>query len=355
VKRNVVITLVLCLLLLGGAFVVYQRTFDDGKGQVTDQNGHRNNGHTQGNGHNNGTTAPDDKGVGKTPTTADAGVAKVAKTDAPPAAADAGTAPKAFSAEVINVRGRVETRTKDGPWGKVAAGQTLGEDDAIRTGRSGEANLAMGDGVKVRLSPRSEFNIQELKDGLSQIELSEGHVTASVDPDGKQVLKVAAKGSDAVVQSSGGDFGVVTDGRGQVAVATAKGSVRFTSRGKTVEVPAGTQSTVQKNGAGPTAPKQIPRSLLLKASPAQVKTNRSSTVVEGRTTPGSLVRVAGVLTQVDAKGRFKRRVSLKEGVNRVKVDVVTPTGERRQKALPPVLVDRKKPTIDASMKWGEGG
>ncbi|MCP4504100.1 MAG: FecR domain-containing protein [Deltaproteobacteria bacterium] len=374
-KRSVLLTLLLSILLLGGAFLLYQRLFETRPLVVSEEkpdaglsagaNSHVEKGEEKSDAGSStvGQDVEDSRNAKKLASDVGVQLAKSSgSTDGGIRGQDGGllavTEPaseKTFRARVQNVRGRVEARDKNNAWKPVESGAFLDENNAVRTGRSGEANLTMGSGVKVRLSPRSEFNIQELKNGLSRIELSEGHVTASVTPDGKQVLKVAAKGSDAVVQSSGGEFGVVTDGKGQVAVATTKGSVRFTSRGETVEVKAGSQSTVLKGHMGPIAPKLIPRSLLLKASPAQVKTNRSSTVVEGRTTPGSLVRVGGGVTPTDARGRFRRRVALKDGVNRVRVEVVAPSGETRTKILPPVLVDRKKPTINANMQWGEGG
>lgn len=283
--------------------------------------------------------------------TADAGPALELKSDAGPPPAGAGVAIKA---RVASVRGKVETRNKEGDWTNLTAGQALSKDDSVRTGRSGEANLDVGNGVKVRLSPRSEFSIQELDEKLSRIRLAEGHVTASVDPNGNQVLKVEAEGSDAVAQSSGGTFGVISDGKGQVAVATTTGKVKFTSKGKSVDVLAGTETSVTST-TGPATPRPIPKSLLLKVAPKSVKTRLRSTYVEGSTQPGNVVRVAGKNARVDERGRFRVKVALRDGPNRLGVEVTDASGRVRKKKLPPVIVDRTKPNINASMEWGGGG
>ncbi len=339
-KRSLLVTVVVVLLLLAGAYWLNLQLFEETppgpnpdvatKVAATPS-----------------TAAPE----GDVAQTADAGPALELKSDAGPPPAGAGVAIKA---RVASVRGKVETRNKEGDWTNLTAGQALSKDDSVRTGRSGEANLDVGNGVKVRLSPRSEFSIQELDEKLSRIRLAEGHVTASVDPNGNQVLKVEAEGSDAVAQSSGGTFGVISDGKGQVAVATTTGKVKFTSKGKSVDVLAGTETSVTST-TGPATPRPIPKSLLLKVAPKSVKTRLRSTYVEGSTQPGNVVRIAGKNARVDERGRFRVKVALRDGPNRLGVEVTDASGRVRKKKLPPVIVDRTKPNINASMEWGGGG
>jgi FecR protein/Glucodextranase, domain B len=283
------------------------------------------------------------------PARADAGPNRPLQPDPLTPGADAGVV--VARAELTTARGAVQARGADGKWRDVAAGELLNADDGVRTGRNAEAVLRMGDGVEVRLSPRSEFTVRELSAEVSKIRLEEGHVTATVNEDGKRVLKVAARGTDAEATSAGGQFGVVTDGKGQLAVATTTGSVNLTADGQTVEVKSGETSTVTAEG-GPSAPRAIPASLFLKVGAATQKTNQLTTTVSGTTDPGALVRVQDATATADDKGRFSMKVPLKDGKNALAVDVTDASGRTRTEALPEVMVDRVKPEIEAETQWG---
>lgn len=338
-KRSLLLTIVVVLLLLGGAYWLNIQLFEEKPITPSPAVAVAPS-----------TPSPAAPSPSASPPATDGGT--VDGVDASDGGIAGGGATKlTVKARVASVRGKVETRNKEGDWTNLTAGQALSKDDSVRTGRSGEANLDVGNGVKVRLSPRSEFSIQELDEKLSRIRLAEGHVTASVDPNGNQVLKVEAEGSDAVAQSSGGTFGVISDGKGQVAVATTTGKVKFTSKGKSVDVLAGTETSVTSK-TGPATPRPIPKSLLLKVAPKSVKTRLRSTYVEGATQPGNVVHVAGRKARVDARGRFRVKVALRDGPNRLGVEVTDASGRVRKKKLPPVIVDRTKPDINASMEWG---
>ena len=256
---------------------------------------------------------------------------------------------------VSAARGTVQVRKANdekGPWVDVAVGTVLGAEDSLRAGRNAEATITMGDGVEVRLSPRSELRVRELSEAVARVRLDEGHVTASVDNDKQRVLRVQTKGGDAEAESRGGTFGVVTDGRGQLAVATTTGTVKLTAKGESVDVVAGQTSTVTA-GAAPSAPAAMPSTLFLKIGAlAATQTNQTSTTVSGTTTPGTLVRVGDQTTSSDARGRFAMRVPLRDGRNELAVEVQDASGRRQDRRLPPVVVDRVKPKIDAAVQWG---
>ncbi len=251
------------------------------------------------------------------------------------------------------LRGTVQVRHgDDGAWVDAVPGQKLSAEDSVRAGRNAEASIAMGDGVEVKLSPRSELRVRELSEAVARVRLDEGHVVATVDDGKGRVLRVQAKGSDAEAESKGGTFGVVTDGRGQLAVATTTGTVKLTAKGESVDVGAGQTSTVVA-GSAPSAPTAIPSSLFLKIGAlAATQTNQTSTTVSGTTSPGALVRVGDQTIAADGKGRFAMRVPLRDGKNELAVEVQDASGRHEDKRLPPVLVDRQKPTIDAAVQWG---
>jgi hypothetical protein len=336
-KNAIAISVVLLLLVVGGAALLYQRIFTETATVPTVT-----------------TVAP--VGEPGTSTPPDGGTAATTDAGALAVTVDAGVAASrsaSVRASVTSAEGFVEVKDRaSGQWRKLTVGDALDDDDSVRTGRNGEARLRLSDGIEVRLSPRSEFTIRELTAGASRVRLEVGHVSAAVDATRNQVLRVEASGSDAVAETRGGEFGMVTDGAGQVAVATKTGAVNLTARGKTVEVLAGNASTVI-NGAEPSAPSAMPASLLLKvADPVRRTTNVSSTVIEGTTIPGALVHAQEKTVVADKAGRFKVPVRLDDGANKIGITVVDALGRQKDVTLPEIVVDRKKPEIDAQMNWG---
>ena len=146
---------------------------------------------------------------------------------------------------------------------------------------------------------------------------------------------------------------MVTDGRGQLAVAATTGRVKVTAQGASVDVAAGQGTTVAANAA-PSTPTAVPASLFLKLGAlAATQTNQTTTTVNGTTAPGALVKVGEQVTTSDAKGRFSLRVPLRDGRNELAVEVVDASGRAQDQRLPAVVVDRQKPSIDAAVQWGK--
>jgi len=261
------------------------------------------------------------------------------------------TPPAPPEAMLVALRGRVQVRRGEGAWVDADVNIALAAADSVRAGRNAEAAVRLGNGVEVRLSPRSELRVSEINMAVSKVRLDEGHVVASVG-EGGRTLQVQAKGSDAAAESRGGTFGVVTDGRGQLAVAATTGSVKVTAQGAEVEIGAGQGTTVDP-GKAPSAATEVPSSLFLKLGAlAATQTNQTSTTVQGKTSPGALVRVGDQVATSDARGNFSMRVPLKDGKNELAVEVVDASGRREDQRLPAVIVDREKPKIDAAVQWG---
>jgi len=99
---------------------------------------------------------------------------------------------------------------------------------------------------------------------------------------------------------------MISDGRGQVAVAASAGTVKLVSAGASVDVTPGQVARVDGEAA-PSAPTTIPTSLFLKvAAPARVIQRERETVVQGTATPGALVNEAPPLLgpTLDLSARF---------------------------------------------------
>jgi len=257
-------------------------------------------------------------------------------------------------AVVVDVRGTTQRQLENGRWVDLAPGESLSLDDTVRTLSGGGMQLRLGNAVQVRLTSRTEVTIRELSERASRVRIREGRVVAEVDPAGKTVLRVEAKGSDAVAEAQGGRFSVISDGRGHVAVATTVGTIKLTAGGESVEVGAG-QTSLVVGEAAPSAPTDIPKSLFLKvAGPEKEIQREPETVVEGKTQPGSLVRVGARIAQVAADGSFRIKVPLREGENRLEVKVTDVAGREKSQQLAPITVDTKEPEIqNTEVHWGE--
>jgi hypothetical protein len=313
--RALVVAIVLAVLVVGGALVVYGRVFSS----------------------STTTTTPGPVG------------------SATSSGADAGSgiaAPASTGAHLTEVRGSVQVKAGAGAWHDAVFGEVLSADDAVRAGRNAEAVLVAGDGVEVRLSPRSELSVRELNEAAARVRLEEGHVTANVDVSRRRVLRVQARGGDAVAESRGGSFGAITDGAGQLAVAAETGSLQLTAGGASVDVAAG-QSSTAIAGAAPSLPQATPGSLFLKLGAlAATRTNQTSTTVQGQTAPGAIVRVGAMTAAADREGRFVMKVPLQDGRNELAVEVTDAAGRASAQPLPDVVVDRNKPALDAAVRWG---
>lgn len=324
--KRALLLIVLLGLVVGGGFVVYRMLFPEETGNL-------------------GLPASDAAVAVDPSTLADAAAAVATGSE------DGGGTPA--RAAIVDVRGLAQKRQPDGRWTPVAAGEQLTLDDAVRTLGGGAMLVRLGNAVQVRLTPHTEVTIRELTERASRVRIEEGRIVAEVNPQGKTVLRVEAKGSPATAEANSGSFSMISDGRGQVAVATTAGSVRLSAAGTAVEVPAGQAARVEGQAA-PSAPVAIPRALFLKVAAPQREIQRErETTITGTTTPGSLVRVGGQVAQVDTKGQFKIKVPLKEGSNSIDVQVTDVAGNERQEKIPPIVVDTREPAIEnTEVRWG---
>jgi hypothetical protein len=253
---------------------------------------------------------------------------------------------------VVEAEGPLEKRSAGGneSWTQLKQGETLQVLDSVRTGRDGKAVLEVGDGARVALAGRTEVQVKANEGAQARVKLMEGRISADVK-EGGGGLGVETHGSDAVADTRSGRFSMMSDGRGQVAVATETGQVRLRAHGQEVAVPKGTLSTVAP-GEGPTQPVAVPRSLLLKVAAPEHKVQKAPEHdVEGTASPGALVRVKDRSVRVDEQGHFKIRVPLKEGKNVVEVAAVDVMGREKLQSYT-IQVDTKAPKMKGVMKWG---
>lgn len=250
---------------------------------------------------------------------------------------------------VSDVKGSVERQGSGTTWVPLKPGDELSLDNAVRTGKDGSAVLDVGKDARVTIGAESQLAVSQITREVSRVRLESGRMDAVVLGDAK--LKVETKGSDAVAEAGRGAFAVLADGEGTMSVAAQEGKVLVSALNRTVEVAAGEQSVVHAD-LPPAPPQKIPPSLFLKVGrPTSVAQRERETVVNGKTIPGALVSVNGVKVAVSETGEFSAPVALREGRNKVVVEVVDALGRKDRDELPEITVDSKVSEIRTGVTW----
>lgn len=254
-------------------------------------------------------------------------------------------------ARVLSVTGDVQIKSATGDWVAAKKDAELFAADTVRTAANGQARLQIGKGVEVRVGPASAFSVEELREGLSRIQLKSGRVLARVDEKGRRVLQVQGSESDAVAQSAGGQFGVVASSAGELSVASIEGKVAVSAQGKEVVLLSGEQTKAMLKKA-PEAPTQVPSSIYLKLDPLKKRhTNQAETIISGETNPGALIQIGNESLLADKMGKFRLKVPLNAGRNQLSVRVKDPIGRTKEAKTTPIMVDQKAPGIDTKVRW----
>jgi hypothetical protein len=292
-NKNVAIAIVVLLLVFGGGFFAYSILFSE----------------------------EEKKAEAPPPVVEVPVIEPVVESDAAP------ESPNAIRATMVE--GTVERRGDSDDWAPIAVGDTMEITDEIRSGQGAAATFTVGEDTAVDVSQNTEFGFVEISDAVSKIRLDDGRIAASSE--GRKV-RVEVKNSDAVAETDDGAFAVLTEGGGNVTVAASRGNVDLSAQGETVQLTEGTQSIVLQNKA-PTRPAAIPSSLFLKVRKPRADKQLETTVVEGSSTPGSVIHVAGQRLAVGADGKFKKRVALAVGSKDIKVTVEDAAGRKESTSV----------------------
>lgn len=254
---------------------------------------------------------------------------------------------------VATVSGKVERRKAAEPWRRARAGDNLGDQEFVRTGPGGKAELSVGRRSRLTIDRASEVSVRELTDVTHRFRLEQGRISVNYRRDGKRVLQIESKDGKAVARTREASFSVLQT-KDTVAVATETGRVDLSAAGKTVKVEQGKQSVVPRD-APPAAPAAIPKAVLLKVARARLpsRTSRKETTLRGQTQPGNRVLVAGEAASVDAQGRFSIKVPLKQGGNRIVVVTQDPSGRREERVLKYFAVRSGARVDDLKVDWGK--
>jgi len=246
--------------------------------------------------------------------------------------------------------GGVEVAVGDGPWRAARPGEKLSAHDRIRTDDEGAAELVAADGSRVQLSGGTEARVDELRRELKRLSLGRGELSADVADDPNRVFEVEVDGHGAVARTRGASFTANSDGAGSAAVATRRGEVILSARGKEVVIRTGQFARIGPGGT-PDGPKPLPQSLFLKVQWPATTSNKAAVNISGLASPGSRVKVAGHYVRLDADGHYSAEVPLSDGAHELHVRATDLAGHVADEKSPKIVVDTKTDFKIHPPKW----
>jgi hypothetical protein len=239
----------------------------------------------------------------------------------PPGAEDGGVF------QVMAAEGQVDAY-RDGRWIAVQRGDLLTRDDVVRTVPASRAVLRLG-GTEIELREKVEIRLDRLSPAGASVDLRRGKVVARVSAP-SDALAITAR-ETRTSNEGPAHFVVMADEHGVVSVAALAGAARFAAAGKTVTVPAGSE-TRSRPGLPPDDPEKIPEEVLLQVVWPAAEKHAETAVLSGRAGTSALVTVNGVPTPVAPDGRFSATVPLREGSNVVEVQTEDVAGRTRRES-----------------------
>ena len=251
---------------------------------------------------------------------------------------------------IATVSGGVEVAVADGSWRPARPGERLSARDRIRTDDEGAAELHAADGSTVLLSPGTEARVDELRRELKRLSLARGELQAEIADNPARVFEVEVDGHGAVARTRGARFTASADGAGAAAVATRRGEVILSARGKEVVIRTGQFARVAAGGT-PDGPRPLPESLFLKVQWPATTSNRPEVVIAGEASPGARVKVAGHFVRPDADGHYSANVPLPDGAHELHVHATDLAGHVADEKSPRIVVDTKTDFKVHPPKW----
>ncbi|HVV16657.1 MAG TPA: FecR domain-containing protein [Polyangia bacterium] len=228
--------------------------------------------------------------------------------------------------QVTAAAGLVEA-VRNGAWRPIKNGDTLTRADAVRTAAGAAATLRLSAGTEVELREKVEIGLDRLPSGAT-VDLRHGRVFARVS--GSDGLEINAHDTRTANEGPA-HFVVMSDDNGRVSVAALEGRARFSAGGKSLSVPAGSESSSVAGGP-PSDPERIPEEVLLDVVwPAEEQRHGADRAsVEGHAQASTKVTINGAAASVGPDGRFNAMVPLRVGRNTLDVTAEDVIGRTRR-------------------------
>jgi hypothetical protein len=251
---------------------------------------------------------------------------------------------------IASATGGVDVAGPDGVWRPARPGERLSARDRIRTDDEGACRLTAADGSTVQLAAATDVRIDELRRELKRLSLGRGELSADVSDSPSRVFEVEVDGHGAVARTRGAKFTATADGAGAAAVATRRGEVILSARGKEVVIRTGQFARIGAGGT-PDGPRPLPESLFLKVQWPATTSNRAELAVSGQVSPGARVKVAGHYVRPDADGRYSATVPVADGMHELRVHATDLAGHVVDEKSPRIVVDTKTDFKIHPPKW----
>jgi hypothetical protein len=286
---------------------------------------------------------------------------------APGPALPAPTAPApapAMTLTLSELTSPVEIAGVDGVWRTAKPGDTLTAAMRVRTGDGGAATLTApgpDGGSTVKLRGATSVSVQSLTRELSRLSLGAGMVEADVRDDPSRLLQLdldqpGAGGQEipgaATARTRGAAFVASSDGAGRSSVATRRGEVILSARGKEVTIHTGEFARVAP-GEAPSPPSAIPPSLFLKVAWPSASSRKKEVVVSGEAAPGTRIAVEGKFIHVDPAGRYQGKLTLGDGTHELRLEATDLAGRTQRERSPPITIDSSTDFKAQKPKWGQ--
>ncbi len=265
----------------------------------------------------------------------------LAREDVPSSAPAPLPAPVAMAARLSEISGLVEVRQKGGDWKAVDRGAPIDPGADLRTAQGASAALAWGDGVRVQLEPNSQLQLAGAEPEALRFVVGEGLFFADVS--GGKRVQFQSKNGQAVAETTDGALYLAGNDKGELQAAVERGEATLTANGATVVLKPGFVS-IAKSGERPTAPTELPRTLLLKMRWPEGATSKARQRVVGEATPGARLRIGDQIIWVADSGKVDAIVELKEGDNHLAAELVDVAGRRSGSQSGNVRLDTRAPT-----------
>jgi hypothetical protein len=244
----------------------------------------------------------------------------------------------------------VEVAGPDGAWRPARLGLTLSAQTRVRTDDEGAAELRAADGSLVRLMAGTEARVEELRRELKRLHLGAGMVEADVRDDPNRVFEVELDDQGGAARTRGASFTASSNGAGSAAVASRRGEVILSARGREVVIRTGQYARLRP-GAPPDDPAPVPPTLFLKVAWPSATSRRQRLVVAGETAPGARVKLGSHFVQVDAEGRYRATVDVADGVHRLHLQARDVAGHVVDEESPRIVVDTRTDFTVQPPKW----
>ena len=250
-------------------------------------------------------------------------------------------------AVVASVVGEVVRLGPSGAATALAVGDKLHESDSLRTGKGARTDLQLGSGSRLTVAESTQLTVREISEKVHRFKLNRGRISADYKPNGERVLRVENEAGDAVAETKGARFSLLSTGQ-SLAVASAEGAVDLTAQAKTVTVGAG-QQAIALAGKPPSAAEAIPASLLLKVADASAAHHQEGLCaeVDGAAPRGAEVLIDGVPAQL-VDGKFHQRVPKEKDKRAVLVAVRDASGRETTRTVP---CETEASIRDLTMRW----